>query len=76
MLEFYPGMDTNIIIIERNDEHVGHIMWPKENENNEDLKEPLVVLTKSFEHLTLDEIEQVQLAFKTRYDIMRRRDYT
>jgi hypothetical protein len=65
-------MEPNDIVIERDNKHVGHIMWPKEP-GAEDPKEPVVILVPSFSYLTMDEIEQVQLAFKTRYDIMKTR---
>lgn len=72
MLKFYPGMEPNDITIERDDQHVGHIMWPKEP-GAEDPKEPMVILTPSFSFLTMDEIEQIQLAYKTRYKIISQR---
>jgi hypothetical protein len=73
MLAFYPGIESNDIVIERDDKHVGHIMWPKEP-GAEDPKEPMVILTPSFSFLTMDELEQVLKAYRIRYWIMSQRE--
>lgn len=57
MITLHSGMDDHSLEIKREEVHVGYVQWHPN-------RPPHVTITRAFDYLTLDELEQVLAGYE------------